>query len=98
MPTENGENQKIGAGILKAYGRMGLGEARTFLNPFQGSPIVQPTDYGMWGMATPGEVADARREESKELEEEPLLAHVRSSRDDTGRDDRGRDDRGTDRD
>jgi hypothetical protein len=88
MPSESSEKQKIGTGVLKAFGRLGLAEARTALNPFQNSPIVQPMDYGMWGMATPGEVADARREESKEMEDEPLLGYAGVGRDEHGRDDR----------
>ena len=33
--------------------------------PYGDSRIAPPTDYGMIGVATPGEVADARREDAE---------------------------------
>lgn len=82
------KSQKWGATALRGYGRQGLAELRAAL-PLADSPIAQPTNYEMPGMATPGEVAEARRDESMSLEEEPALIgleHV--NRDDIDRDDR----------
>jgi hypothetical protein len=53
---------KIGATALQAYARQGLAELRAAA-PHAASPIAQPTDYGMPGVATPGEVTEARRDE-----------------------------------
>ena len=58
------ERKVLGQGILAAYGRQGLAEFRAAL-PLADSPIAQHTDYGMIGVATPGEVADARREDAE---------------------------------
>jgi hypothetical protein len=82
------KTQKLGATALSGYFRQGLAELRAAL-PLADSPIAQPTNYGMPGMATPGEVTEARRDESLSVEEEPALASV-------GRDERGRDDGGMD--
>jgi hypothetical protein len=84
--------QKWGATALAGYGRQGLAELRAAL-PLADSPIAQPTNYGMPGMATPGEVTEARREESPEFENNLILAHA-----DGGRDERGRDIQGPDHD
>jgi hypothetical protein len=64
--------QKWGATALAGYGRQGLAELRAAL-PLADSPIAQPTNYGMPGMATPGEVTEARRDESLSVDEEPAL-------------------------
>jgi hypothetical protein len=42
-------------------------------------------------MATPGEVTEARREESPEIEDDSILAHAGAGRDERGRDDGGMD-------
>ena len=65
------EKNVIGKDILKAYGRQGLEELRAAA-PLADSPIAQPTDYGMWGKATPGEVAESRREDI-DLDEESVV-------------------------
>jgi hypothetical protein len=48
--------------------RQGLRELRGALYPE--SNIAQPTDYGIAGVATPGEVAEARRENTRDFDEE----------------------------
>lgn len=58
---------KIGDGHLSAFARQGLKEVRSAIYPQ--SNVASPTEYGMYGTQTPGEVADAR-EGSKELDEE----------------------------
>ena len=52
------DKPKFGAGVLSAYGRQGLAEIRGALYPE--SNVAQPTEYGMWGTPTPGEVASDR--------------------------------------
>jgi hypothetical protein len=49
---------KIGAGSLSAMGRQGLNELRAVF--FPDSNIAQPTEAGMYGTATPAEVAKSR--------------------------------------
>src|SRR5258708_7809579 len=83
---------KIGAGILEAYFRQGVREMRGALYPE--SNIAQPTDYGIWGVATPGEVAESRRDDALDLDEErgsilqDRLNQVGPPKDDRGRDDK----------
>jgi hypothetical protein len=89
MAKNRRRSPKWGQGVLKAYGRKGLLEIQT-AGPFGDSPIAAATDPGMPGMATQGEIAQARQEEWPGLEEEfPARAGI-------GLDDRGRDDRGID--
>jgi hypothetical protein len=59
---------KIGAGHLSAMGRLGLKELRGALYPE--SNAAQPSEYGLYGTQTPGEVAEARRGDERDLEEE----------------------------
>jgi hypothetical protein len=87
------KTQKWGATALSGYARQGLAELRAAL-PLADSPIAQPTNYGMPGMATPGEVTEARRDESVSVEEEQALTSAGPA----DRDDPNRDDRGIDRD
>ena len=83
---------KWGEGALKAYGRQGLAELRAAAS-FH-SPIEQHTDYGMWGVATPGEAAAARNADDKTVESdkhsvlEERLAMAGNSKDDRGKEDR----------
>lgn len=49
---------KIGAGHLKAMGRQGLAELRGAM--YADSNVAQPTQYGIYGTSTPGEVQDDR--------------------------------------
>jgi hypothetical protein len=83
--------QKLGATALSGYLRQGLAELRA-ASPLADSPIAQPTNYGMPGMATPGEVTEARREEEISVDEAPTVVSVgRANRDTRDRDDRGMD-------
>lgn len=49
--------------------RMGLRELRGAAYP--GSNIAQHSEYGLYGTLTPGEVAESRRGEDRDLDEEP---------------------------
>jgi hypothetical protein len=95
MSRSNG-SQKLGATALSGYFRQGLAELRAAA-PYGDSPIAQPTNYAMPGMATPGEVTDARREESPSIDEDSTL-NSRLQQVGPNVDDPGRDDRGIDRD
>lgn len=83
---------KIGAGHASAMFRQGLSELRNALYP--GSNVAQPAQYGLYGTKTPGEVAEARREDARDLDEEPKsilddkLRQIEASRPDRDRDDR----------
>jgi hypothetical protein len=76
-------------------GRLGFKEAQV-LGSFQGSNVAQPPEYGIFGHATPGEVAEARRGDDRDLEEEPKqesiveerLRQAERSRGDQGKDSR----------
>ena len=84
------EKKVLGQGILKAYGRQGLAEFRAAL-PYADSAIAQNTDYGMIGVATPGEVADARREDAEQQLDENSVVGSRINQimgDTRGKDDR----------
>jgi len=65
---------KIGQGTFSASMRLGLAEARQLFS--FGSPIEQPTPYGMYGAMTPGEVAAGRRDDP--LQAEPPAMQARS--------------------
>lgn len=52
-------HQKIGAGHASAMWRQGLRELRGAL--YSESNVAQPSEYGLYGTMTPGEVAEARR-------------------------------------
>ena len=86
---------KFGEGVLAAYGRQGIAELRAAAS-FHTS-IEQPTDYGMWGVATPGEAAQARNADDKAIDAdkhsslESALALDVQSKDDRDRNDRGMD-------
>jgi hypothetical protein len=96
MAADTDSSQKLGATALSGYWRQGLAELRAAA-PYGDSTISQPTNYAMPGMATPGEVTEARREESHTLEDDSLVGS-RVNQVGPPRDDRGRDDRGMDRD
>ena len=92
----------IGAGSFEAWMRQGLKELRGALYPE--SNVAQPTEHGMYGTVTPGEVRDQRREEARGVEEDKgsiladreQLAEARA-REEMDRDDRNRDSRGMDK-
>jgi hypothetical protein len=90
MAENNTTTRKWGEGALSAYGRQGLEEWRRFM-PYADSPFAAPTDFGMPGMATQGEIAQARREESQEIQNGQLEAYSGISSDDRGPDDPGLD-------
>lgn len=87
------DDQKIGAGHASGMARQGLRELRAALYPQ--SNIAQQPDLGVYGNATPGEIAESRQAEAPSLEEErgstlnDRLDQAKQSRDDRGRDDRG---------
>lgn len=64
---DNGQD-KIGSGHVRAMGKLGLAELRGALYP--NSNVAQPTEYGVFGKETPGEVAQSR--EGLDANQEPL--------------------------
>ncbi len=60
---------KVGAGHAAGMFRQGLRELRGVLYP-ESNIAQQQQDYGIWGVATPGEVAESRRDEARGLDEE----------------------------
>src|ERR1700691_1375804 len=95
MADESERTPKLGATALSGYFRQGLAELRAAL-PLADSPIAQPTNYGMPGVATPGEVTEARREESPEPDENSVVGSRVNQVGPPDRDDPKRDDRGID--
>lgn len=63
---------KIGAGHAKAMGRLGLSELRGAL--YNQSNVAQPSQYGLYGTSTPGEVEKDRKGEGLDRNEEPSPA------------------------
>lgn len=59
---------KIGEGHAAAMGRQGLRELRGAL--YTDSNVAQQPEYGLYGTRTPGEVAEARRGDEREMDEE----------------------------
>ena len=97
MSDSDDRKPKIGEGHAGAMGRLGLHELRAAAYP--GSNIAQHSEYGLYGTRTPGEVAEARRGDERDLEEEPRQDSVlddRMHQAEMNRD--SRDDRGEDRD
>jgi hypothetical protein len=66
---------KIGEGHLSAMARLGLKELRAAAY-FSESNVAQPPEYGLYGSRTPGEVAEARRIDDRDLEEEPQQGSI----------------------
>lgn len=66
---------KWGAGHAEAMFRQGLAELRT-LGTFSDSNVAQPPQLGLYGTRTPGEIAESRRADVRDPEEEhgPVLA------------------------
>ena len=85
MATENDDEKKLGSTALSGYWRQGLQELRAAA-PYGDSTIAQPTNYAMPGMATPGEVTEARRVESMDKDDE-LVAAPHTPDHDRNRDD-----------
>jgi len=61
---------KIGAGHAGAMFREGLRELRNALYP-ESNVAAQNPEYGLYGTRTPGEVAEARKSEERDFNEEP---------------------------
>ncbi|MDX1968839.1 MAG: hypothetical protein SFV23_16815 [Planctomycetaceae bacterium] len=59
---------KIGTGHASAMARQGLRELRGALYPE--SNVAQSAEYGLYGTMTPGEVAETRRDQTLNLEQE----------------------------
>ena len=96
MAANDKAAQKIGSEHAGAMWRLGLRELRGTV--YTESNVAQQAEYGVFGTKTPGEVAEDRRGDERDLEDEAakgrdsiLGDRLREARD---RDDRGRDDRG----
>ena len=69
MKTSEEKTPKIGAGHAAAMARLGLDELRAAM--YTKSNVAQPTEYGIYGTKTPGEVAESRRADERGPDEEP---------------------------
>jgi len=83
--------QKLGSTALRGYIHLGWAELQT-LAPHASSPHAQPSNYFMPFQPTPGEIAETRREETLDAEQEKSAAKEIPPQE------RGRDDRGMDMD
>ncbi len=68
MSSRDEQSQKIGAGHASAMFRQGLRELRAAVYPE--SNVAQQQEYGLYGTRTPGEVAESRRAEARDPDEE----------------------------
>ncbi len=66
------DKEKIGSGHVRAMAKLGLAEIRGALYP--GSNVAQPTEYGVFGKETPGEVSQMRDTDKGHDEEPSILA------------------------
>lgn len=69
---------KMGSGHIGAMGRQGLRELRAAMYPE--SNVAQQAEYGLYGTKTPGEVAESRRDEGHDLEDEKATNSAMDSR------------------
>lgn len=69
---------KVGEGSGSAFLRQGLRELRGAL--YADSNVAQPPEYGMYGTKTPGEIAEDRRGDARDLEEEKSQGSVLEER------------------
>ena len=69
MRPSNEDRPKIGAGHASAWMRQGLRELRQAVYP-ESNVAHGPVEYGLFGTRTPGEVAEGRRSDALEMEEE----------------------------
>jgi hypothetical protein len=60
--------RKIGEGHAAAMARLGLRELRAAMYP--SGNVAQQSEYGLYGTLTPGEVAESRRNDGRDLEED----------------------------
>jgi hypothetical protein len=58
---------KIGEGHVRGMAELGLNEIRNGVYPESNIAEKHPP-YGVWGHPTPGEIADARRDDGRGLE------------------------------
>lgn len=79
---------KTGSGHASAMFRQGLAELRGALYPE--SNVAQPAQYGLYGTRTPGEVAESRRSEARDPDEERGSVLADRVRQAEARDDHGR--------
>lgn len=91
MSKKDESVQKIGEGHAAAMLRLGLKELRGSLYPE--SNVAQPSEYGLYGTKTPGEVAESRRSLEPALEEEKGSVVADRLRQAESRDDHGKDNR-----
>jgi hypothetical protein len=96
MSSKDDKTQKIGAGHAAAFFRQGLRELRAALYP--DSNVAQAvSEYGLYGTRTPGEVAESRRNDGHDLEEEApnrdsvLADRLQQAKDRDDRDDHSKD-------
>jgi hypothetical protein len=80
---------KIGEGHAEAMARLGLAELRNAFNPSK--EAVSDKDMGLYGVATQGEIADAREATEKPLTMDGLRDDARQKEQERDRGDRGRD-------
>jgi len=69
---------KIGSEHASAMLRQGLRELRGALYPE--SNVAQQPEYGLYGTMTPGEVAESRRSNDRNLDEEPSQGSILGER------------------
>lgn len=72
MAGQEKGKDKIGSGHMRAMGKLGLAELRGAFYP--GSNVAQPTEYGVFGKETPGEVSQMRDADKARDEEPSILA------------------------
>ncbi len=82
---------KIGSGHAGAMWRQGVAEIRGAF--FNESNVAQPAQYGLYGTRTPGEVAEARRSDMRDMDEEQGSILADRMRQADARDEHGRDSR-----
>lgn len=68
MGADAEKTRKIGDGHAAAMARLGLRELRGAMYP--GGNVAQHSEYGLYGTMTPGEVAESRRSDDRDLEDE----------------------------
>ena len=68
MAADDKTPQKWGSEHAPAMFRQGLRELRGAFYPE--SNVAQQPEHGLWGMKTPGEVAEDRRGDGRDLEDE----------------------------
>ena len=71
MSKQDKADTKIGSGHLRGMAKQGLAELRAAMYP--GSNVAQPTEYGVFGKETPGEVAMQREELNSDQEPGSVL-------------------------